>query len=102
MDKDRLIYADELQKHFSSMQQYDKCACNFEDNRGEPSTNWYCVESALENTATVPSITIGWLDEQIRGYSSRLQSTELKALILVKQLWEKSQEDDSDGYGKKV
>ena len=75
MDEKRLVYVDELQSHFV-------------DERGEPSTNWYCIESALENTPTVPAITIEWMDEQIRNYASKLKSTELNALVLVKKMWE--------------
>ena len=48
---------------------------------------------SIEKQPTVQAITMDWLDEQIHGYASRLQSTELKALLIVKGLWEKDQED---------
>ena len=41
---------------------------------------------------TIDAIPMDWLDEQIHGYASRLKSTELKALVLVKQMWEREQE----------
>lgn len=46
----------------------------------------------IENAPTIPAIPMDWMDAQIRGYASRLQSTELKALVLVKQMWEREQE----------
>ena len=33
------------------------------------------------------AIPMDWLDAQIRGYASRLMSTELKALTMVKGMW---------------
>lgn len=57
----RRIDADALKEHFADMQKYEKCACNFEDGRGEPSTNWYCVEDAVDNAPTVEAIPVGWL-----------------------------------------
>lgn len=50
---------------------------------------------SIEKQPTVQAITMDWLDEQIHGYASRLQSTELKALLIVKRLWEKDQEGKS-------
>lgn len=50
------------------------------------------VMERIENAPTIPAISMDWLDEQIHGYASRLQSTELKALVLVKQMWEREQE----------
>jgi hypothetical protein len=50
---------------------------------------------SIEKQPTVQAITMDWLDEQIHGYASRLQSTELKALLIVKGLWEKDQEAKS-------
>jgi phage gp29-like protein len=44
---------------------------------------------------TVDAIPMDWMDAQIRGYASTLKSTELKALIIVKGLWEKDQEGKS-------
>jgi len=42
----------------------------------------------------VDAVPVEWLDAQIRGYASALKSTELKALVLVKQMWQKEQEAD--------
>ena len=44
---------------------------------------------------TIDAIPMGWMDNQIHGYASRLQSTELKALLIVSRLWEKDQEGKS-------
>lgn len=52
------------------------------------------LKTAMEVLAN-RAITMDWLDEKIHGYASRLQSTELKALTIVKGLWEKDQEDDN-------
>lgn len=49
------------------------------------------VMERIENAPTIPAIPMDWMDAQIRGYASRLQSTELKALVLVKQMWEREQ-----------
>lgn len=43
----------------------------------------------------IDAIPMYWLDDQIHGYAARLQSTELKALLIVKGLWEKDQEAKS-------
>ena len=59
----RTIDADALQQHFTDMQKYEQCAANFPDHRGEPSTNWYCVEDALENAPTVEAIPVEWLEK---------------------------------------
>ena len=87
MSKQRLIDADALQKHFEDMQHYDKCAANFEDHRGEPSTNWYCVESALENAPTIDAIPVEWLLEQRDCYENGWSI--IDSLIYV---WRKEQE----------
>ena len=49
----------------------------------------------LRGAPTVGAIPLDWMDAQIRGYASALKSTELKALIIVKGLWEKDQEGKS-------
>ena len=46
----------------------------------------------LKEVPAVDAVPVGWLDAQIRGYASALKSTELKALVLVKQMWQKEQE----------
>ena len=53
------------------------------------------VVIAAKCAPTIPAITMDWMDAQIHGYASRLQSTELKALLIVKGLWEKDQEAKS-------
>ena len=45
-----------------------------------------------DHAPTIDAIPMDWMDEQIHGYASRLQSTELKALLIVSRLWEKDQE----------
>ena len=50
------------------------------------------VVIAAKWAPTIDAIPMDWMDAQIHGYASRLQSTELKALVLVKQMWEKEQE----------
>ena len=49
----------------------------------------------IKGAPTIDAIPMDWLDDQIHGYASRLQSTELKALLIVKGLWEKEQEGKS-------
>ena len=49
----------------------------------------------IKGAPTIDAIPMDWLDAQIRGYASALKSTELKALIIVKGLWEKDQEGKS-------
>jgi hypothetical protein len=49
----------------------------------------------IKGAPTIDAIPMDWLDAQIRGYASALKSTELKALIVVKGLWEKDQEGKS-------
>ena len=49
----------------------------------------------LKRLPTVDAIPMDWMNAQIRGYASALKSTELKALIVVKGLWEKDQEAKS-------
>ena len=45
-----------------------------------------------EKSPTIDAIPMNWMDAQIRWYASALKSTELTALVLVKQMWEKAQE----------
>ena len=56
----RLIDADVLQEHFTDMQNYEECACNFESGNAA-CTEWYCVEQALENAPTIDAIPVEWL-----------------------------------------
>ena len=55
---------------------------------------WGMLFAAGMNLAGIP---MDWMDAQIRGYASALKSTELKALVLVKQMWEKEQEEKRNG-----
>ena len=50
------------------------------------------IEHKIDEMPTIDAIPMDWMDAQIHGYASRLQSTELKALLIVKRLWEKEQE----------
>ena len=49
------------------------------------------VMERIENAPTIDAIPMDWMDAQIHGYASALKSTELKALVLVKQMGEKEQ-----------
>ena len=57
--------------------------------------NGYEIWEVLNAQEPIDAIPMDWMDAQIRGYASRLQSTELKALLIVKGLWEKDQEAKS-------
>ena len=46
------------------------------------------VLDIIQEAPEIPAIPMGWMDEKIHGYAARLQSTELKALLIVKKLWE--------------
>ena len=80
----RLIDADALQAHFTDMQHYEKCAANFPDHRGELSTNWYCVEQALENAETfdaiVEVIPLEWLTKRM---GEELEKEVLEKAVLI-------------------
>jgi hypothetical protein len=58
----------------------------------EPMLYFEDAVKMVENAPTIDAIPMDWMDAQIRGYASRLQSTELKALLIVSRLWEKEQE----------
>jgi hypothetical protein len=59
----------------------------------EPMLYFEDAVKVVENAPTIAAIPMDWMDAQIHGYASRLQSTELKALVLVKQMWEREQEN---------
>lgn len=73
VSKQRLIDANELKKH----------------------ADYYraVTVDSIDAAPTIDVIPMDWMDAQIRGYASRLQSTELKALLIVRRLWEKEQEN---------
>lgn len=77
MSKQRLIDANALKDNM-----FHYAAPEMVWNRGD-------IEHKINEVPTVPAIPIDWLDAQIRGYASALKSTELKALLVVKRLWEK-------------
>ena len=58
----------------------------------EPVVAVETVRDLIKGAPTIAAIPMDWMDAQIRGYASALKSTELKALVLVKQMWEKDQE----------
>ena len=58
----------------------------------EPVVAVETVRDLIKGAPTIDAIPVEWLDAQIRGYASALKSTELKALVLVKQMWQKEQE----------
>ena len=84
-----LIDANVLRKHFTDMQNYEKCSANFPDHRGEPSTNWYCVEDALENAPAVDAIPVDWL----RGVMIGSDVEESKAAWIVMREWKRKQKE---------
>lgn len=53
----------------------------------------FAAKPQIESEPTIVAIPMDWMDAQIHGYASRLQSTELKALVLVKQMWEREREN---------
>ena len=57
--------------------------------------NGYEIWEVLNAQEPIDAIPMDWLDDQIHGYAARLQSTELKALLIVSRLWEKDQEGKS-------
>ena len=59
----------------------------------EPVVAVETVRDLVKGAPTIDAIPIDWLDAQISGYASALKSTELKALMVVKGLWEKDQEE---------
>ena len=75
MSKQQLIDANELKKHAG----YYRAV----------------TVDSIDAAPTIDAIPMDWLDDQIHGYAARLQSTELKALLIVKGLWEKDQEAKS-------
>lgn len=86
----RLIDADALR-----IKMYDEAFETDTDEQRWDSGCWIryrMFERNVDDAPTIESIPIDWLDAQIRGYASALKSTELKALMLVKQMWEREQE----------
>ena len=69
------------------------CMTPIHDIGLEPVVTIETVRDLIKGAPTIDAIPMDWMDAQIRGYASRLQSTELKALLIVKRLWEKEQEN---------
>ena len=82
----RLIDADELRAGTCA-----ECALKGEKCLGDD-CDWDSVWH-IDHAPTVPAIPLAWLDAQIHGYASALKSTELKALLLVKAMWEEATQD---------
>ena len=80
----RLIDADALMESFENVLGAAPCELN-----------GYEIWEVLNAQEPIDAIPMDWLDDQIHGYASRLQSTELKALLIVSRLWEKDQEGKS-------
>ena len=66
-----LIDADALAKEFKRMQDCDPndnhymgYASHFLNSGQEPSTEWDCVENALENAPTIDAIPVKWLEQR--------------------------------------
>ena len=68
------------------------CMTPIHDIGLEPVVTIETVRDLIKGAPTIDAIPMDWMDDQIHGYASRLQSTELKALLIVKRLWEKEQE----------
>ena len=86
----RLIDADALQQHFTDMQHYERCACNFTDDGGEPATEWYCVEDVLENAPTIDAIPVEWL-KKVRK-DDRLTIDDVETIDLILTWWQTERE----------
>lgn len=89
----RLIDADALQQHFTDMQRYERCACNFTDDGGEPATEWYCVEDVLENAPTIDAIPVEWIENMLKEWlksSASFETCGAISAMLVR--WQKEQE----------
>ena len=84
----RLIDKDALQQHFADMQKYERCACNFVDDGGEPATEWYCVEDALDNAPTIDAIPVEWLRQEAMKDDGLINSA-IRGLLMK---WQKEQE----------
>ena len=80
----RLIDADALMESFENVLGAAPCELN-----------GYEIWEVLNAQEPIDAIPMDWLDDQIHGYAARLQSTELKALLIVSRLWEKDQEGKS-------
>ena len=71
---------------------YDCVEARYRISSGEEHKAERALLDAICDSPTIDAIPMNWMDAQIRGYASALKSTELKALVLVKQMWEKAQE----------
>ena len=85
MSKQRLIDANMLKDALFQKHVHD-------EEELEPMLYLDDAMKVVDEAPTIDSIPMDWMDAQIRGYASALKSTELKALVLVKQMWEKDQE----------
>ena len=86
MSKQRMIDADALKDALFQKHVHD-------GEELEPMLYLDDAMKVVDEAPTIAAIPMDWLDEQIHGYASRLKSTELKALVLVKQMWERDQEN---------
>ena len=75
----RLIDADALQEHFTDMQNYEECACNFESGNAA-CTEWYCVEQALENAPTIDVIPVKWIYNKQEELCKEVDNSESMAI----------------------
>ena len=91
----RLIDADVLCEYWHISEKCEECHWNNRDCSKPPYYSLHDICGAIYEVPTIDAIPMDWLDDQIHGYAARLQSTELKALLIVKGLWEKDQEAKS-------
>ena len=71
---------------------YDCVEARYRLSSGEEHKAERALLDAICEMPTIQAIPMDWMDAQIRGYAATLKSTELKALIIVKGLWEMEQE----------
>ena len=87
----RLIDADALKEEIEFHPTSVSVCMTVAEAKGQTYFKNRCLED-IDNAPTIPAIPIDWMDAQIRGYASALMSTELHALLVVKQMWQKEQE----------
>ena len=87
----RLIDADALKEEIEFHPTSVSVCMTVAEAKGQTYFKNRCLDD-IDNAQTIPAIPMDWMDAQIRWYTSALKSTELKALVLVKQMWEREQE----------
>ena len=52
----------------------------------------YEANLVIIEAQTIDAIPVEWLRDKMRGYASSLKSTEMDAVVMVMQMWQKEQE----------